>query len=248
MNTNAFENSVSDHHKMISTIMKLHFTKQSPKTKYYQDYLKFDIDYSTSELSRQLNSVFCSIKENVASEELNYFSRFQRVFLNLLNIQAPLQKNILRGNNSPFMTKTLRKLIMIRSRLKNRFHKARSDKNWLLYKTQRNVSTKFLRKTKKDYFSKVNPKLVSGNKNFWRTIKLYFSYKEKFSNKIMISEKDCIVFDDRKLSEIFNEHFINITKTSDLKPRSYLLLQVFLKLLKLLTLIRMGFLKVVLHG
>ena len=34
----------------------------------------------------------------------------------------------------------------------------------------------------------------------------------------MISEKNCIVFDDRRLSEIFNEHFINITKTLDLKP------------------------------
>ena len=32
----------------------------------------------------------------------------------------------------------------------------------------------------------------------------------------MISEKDCIVSDDRKLSEIFKEYFINIT--FDLKP------------------------------
>ena len=34
----------------------------------------------------------------------------------------------------------------------------------------------------------------------------------------MISEKDCIVSDDRRLSEILNEHFTNITKTLDLKP------------------------------
>ena len=67
-----------------------------------------------------------------------------------------------------------------------------------------------LRKTKKDYFSKLNPKLVSGNKNFWRTIKPYFSEKGNFSDKIMISEKDCIVSDDRRLSKVFNEHFINI--------------------------------------
>ena len=33
----------------------------------------------------------------------------------------------------------------------------------------------------------------------------------------MIWEKDCVVSDDRRLSEIFNEHFINITKTLDLK-------------------------------
>ena len=33
----------------------------------------------------------------------------------------------------------------------------------------------------------------------------------------MISEKDCIVSDDRRLSEIFNTHFINVTKTSTTK-------------------------------
>ena len=53
----------------------------------------------------------------------------------------------------------------------------------------------------------------------------------------MISEKDCIVSDDRTLSEIFKTHFINITKTLNqvtLNQVSFLLLQVFLKLLKLL--------------
>ena len=66
--------------------MKLHFTKESPKTNYYQDYRKSDIDYFSSERSRRLNSIFYSIKENVDYEELNYFSRFHRIFLNLLNI------------------------------------------------------------------------------------------------------------------------------------------------------------------
>ena len=45
MKTNVFETVISDHHKMITTIMKLHFTTESSKTKYYRDYRKFDIDY-----------------------------------------------------------------------------------------------------------------------------------------------------------------------------------------------------------
>ena len=52
MKTNVFETGISDHHKTIFTIMKLHFTRESPKTKYYRDYRKFDIDYFSSELSR----------------------------------------------------------------------------------------------------------------------------------------------------------------------------------------------------
>ena len=34
----------------------------------------------------------------------------------------------------------------------------------------------------------------------------------------MISERDCRVSDGKGLSKIFNEHFLNITKTLDPKP------------------------------
>ena len=129
MKRNIFETGISDHHKMISTIIKLYFIRENPKTKYFRDYHKFHIDYFISELSRQLSSVFCSVKETVDYKKLIDFSRFHTVFQNLLNIQAPLKKKILRGNKSPFITKTLRKGIMIRSRLENRFHKTRSDEN-----------------------------------------------------------------------------------------------------------------------
>ena len=40
----------------------------------------------------------------------------------------------------------------------------------------------------------------------------------------MISKKDGIVFDNGRLSEIFNAHFINITKNLDLKPSTLLYL------------------------
>ena len=46
-----------------------HFTRESPKTNYYRDYRKYDVDYFSSELTRQLDSVLCSITENVDYEE-----------------------------------------------------------------------------------------------------------------------------------------------------------------------------------
>ena len=96
MKTNVFETGISDHHKIITTIMKLHFTRESSKIKYYRDNRKFDIDYFSSGLSRQLDSTFCSFKKNEDCKELNEFSRFHRIFLNLLNIQAPLKNKILK--------------------------------------------------------------------------------------------------------------------------------------------------------
>ena len=52
-------------------------------------------------------------------------------------MQAPFKKKFSRGNNSLLMTKTLRKTIMIRYRLKNRFHKTRSDRLVTLQNTKK---------------------------------------------------------------------------------------------------------------
>ena len=49
------------------------------------------------------------------------------------------------------MTKSFRKAIMLRSKLKNNFNKQRSDKNWDNYQKQRNVFVKLLRQTKEIY-------------------------------------------------------------------------------------------------
>ena len=77
MKTNAFETGISDHHKMISNIMKHRFIRESPlKTSYYRDYRKFDIDYVSSELSGQLDSTFCFVKDNEECEELHEMLKY----------------------------------------------------------------------------------------------------------------------------------------------------------------------------
>ena len=43
--TNVFETDISDHHIKIFTTIKLHFTRESPTTKYCRDCRKFDIGY-----------------------------------------------------------------------------------------------------------------------------------------------------------------------------------------------------------
>ena len=47
---------------------------------------------------------------------------------------------ILRYNNNPFMNKALRKAIMTRSRLKNKFNKNRYAKNWNNYKKHKVIA------------------------------------------------------------------------------------------------------------
>ena len=52
-------------------------------------------------------------------------------------------KNAFRYNNNLFMTKSFRKEIMIRSKLRNKFNKSRARVNWRNYKKQRNKCVKY---------------------------------------------------------------------------------------------------------
>ena len=130
------------------------------------------------------------------------------------------RKKNLRFNNSPFMTKTLRKAIMHRSRLKNRYIRKRNDKSLQNYKKQRNFSVDVLRKTKTEYFKNLNVKDLSDNYKFWKTIKPYFSNKGLNSNKLLLKEKCYLVSDKKELATIMNNFFNNITKDLEVKRDS----------------------------
>ena len=45
---------------------------------------------------------------------------FQNIFLSVWNAHAPIKKKVVRGNNAPFMNRTLSKAFMTRSRLKTK--------------------------------------------------------------------------------------------------------------------------------
>ena len=57
----------------------------------------------------------------------------------------------IRANNSSYMTKSLRKEIMLRSRLRNKFLKTKTEESKQLYNKQRNLCVTLLRKTKRNY-------------------------------------------------------------------------------------------------
>ena len=118
MSSATFEKGLSDHHKLITTILRKTISKGNSKKMFYRDYKRFDQKKFETELKFKLNS----------QTNLSY-STFQAVFLEILNKIAPVKVKVLRFNNNSFLTKSLRKAIMLRSRLKNIFNKQRSDEN-----------------------------------------------------------------------------------------------------------------------
>ena len=65
----------------------------------------------------------------------------------MLNTHSSIKEKHLRCNQSPYMNKQLRKAIIIRIHLLNKFRKDNSAGNFFAYKGQRNLCVKLLRKS-----------------------------------------------------------------------------------------------------
>ena len=110
--SNTFETGLSDHHKLICTILKSGGFKGAPHEKIYISYKTCDVDQFQEILKIKL--------ENVKSKR---YGDFEAVFLKEPNKHAPLKKKFLRHYNNPLMAKNLRKRIMVRSKLRNNYNK-----------------------------------------------------------------------------------------------------------------------------
>ena len=172
-NSNVLAAGISHHRSFIVTALKSQFIKGNAKIKLYRDYSSFQMEMFKADLDLNL-------KCTTGFE----YSDFQSTFTRVLHNHAPIKKKILRFNNSPFMTKTLRKAIMHRSKLKNIYNKKRTNDNWANYAKQRNYCVNLLRKTKKDYFHNLNIRDLSDNRKFWKTIEPHFTNKRLTSTSL----------------------------------------------------------------
>ena len=135
------------------------------------------------------------------------------LFMETVNINlekhAPTEKKYLRANQAPYITKTLTKVIMKRSHLRNKFLNTKSDIDRKAYNKQRNYVVSLLRKEKK--LSMVILTSVRWQiRVFWKIVKPKISNKVKIHSKLTLVEDDKILSQDVEIAKTFNEYFINI--------------------------------------
>ena len=212
---NCFQNSItietglSDFHKMTLAVLKTHFKKKDPIVVNYRNYKYFDEQDFKSDLTRQI--------ELLSSANVSY-DDFKQIFMAVLDSHAPKKKVTVRGNNAPFMNKTLSKAFMHRSKLKNRFNKNPTEENKTLYKKQRNFCVSLLRKEKKKYYNNLDMKIFNDNNKFWKAIKPLFSEKHDTQRNIIIVENEKITTDKKEVAEKFNNYFIEAVENLDIEP------------------------------
>ena len=156
---------MSDHHKMIVTVMKTTFVKAKSREITYRSYKKFDNVSFKKDLKNELN---CH------TDNINKYQLFEKAFLNVLERHAPIKKKIVRANEAPYMTKALRKAIASRSRLENKFHRMRTKESRELFKKQKNYCSRLYKKERNIFYNNLDPKCITDNKRFWNTMKPFF--------------------------------------------------------------------------
>ena len=105
-------------------------------------------------------------------------SEVTEIFLPILDKYIPKKQKFRRANNSNFVTKNLRKAIMKRSKLQNKYLREKTKEAKSLYNKQRNLCVSILRKKKnRDYLGNLNNRIVTDNRKFWKTISPLFSEK-----------------------------------------------------------------------
>ena len=225
------ETGLSDCHNMILTIFRSKFVKLPPKTIKYRSYM----DFSEPNFCQELDQIL--IKRDIYKSEDPY-SEFTHIFSEILNKDAPLKSKQVRGNQAPFMNKELSKVIMNKSRLKNKYQKWPSRENSLAFKKIKNKCNNLIKRTYFENLSKNDNFATS--KTFWNTVRPFITNKGTVSNenitikaeekqKVKIKnknehisiKKDEYINDENILVEMFNNHYINIVeKTSGKAPDS----------------------------
>ena len=167
------------------------------------------------------------MENTLSKHEINKISNdeFVKIFMETFDKHPPLKYKYVRANESPFMTKELRKAVMPRSRLRNKLNRDNTLSAKLTYKKQRNLCTHLVRKAKRDYHSNLEPSCISDNKKFWRTVKPLFSEKVLSNeNIILVEDKNEIHEDDRSISEIFSDFFSNAVKNLNIEINTGLII------------------------
>ena len=116
-NKSATSTVLSDFHKMAVSVSKQTFHRSTPKELVYREYKHFDRVIFKIELEDKLN------------QQINEYKHFEQIFLEILNIHAPIKKKPLRANHAPYMTKALRKTIMKMSELESKYLKNKTSEN-----------------------------------------------------------------------------------------------------------------------
>ena len=211
--TKTVSTGLSDFHKMIVTVLKTTFPKVKPRLLLYRDYSNFVEIFFHDDLKLKLQMV-----------TLGNYEMFENAYISALNKHAPCKEKLIRANQKPYVSKVLRKAIMRRSFLENKFYKNITEENAKAFRKQKNYCNRLYKRERKRFYSRLDLKKVTDNKTFWRTVNPLFSNKEGCNKNIVLVNDDKIISDDAEVAQLFNDFFKNSVNSLGIQENRYLII------------------------
>ena len=155
------------------------------------------------------------VKENLQKLKAINYDSVEKVLLDAQKKHTPYKTKVIRANHKPYVTKLLRKAIMKRSNLENKFYKNRSEPNRRALKKQKNYCNRLYKQERRKYYSQLNLNDITDNKKFWKMVKPLFSNKG--------GSGESIVFVNNEVATTFNDFFKNCVNSLNIVENRFLL-------------------------
>ena len=140
--------------------------------------------------------------------------------MDIVDEHAPKKQKYPKKESPPFMNSELRRAIYKKKMLHNKFKKFKNNSNWENYRKQRNYVTKLRKQSIHLYFFERcsgGPK----SKDFWPTIKPFLSSKSSKNDcDIILLENDTLIADQKEVSGLLNDFYINIAREIGIDSQS----------------------------
>ena len=160
---------------MVVTFLRASFKRIPSKNVVYRDYKHFNQNEFFHDLGLEMN------KGKFYKSDKPY-DDFSNLFKTITDKHAPIKQKNARGNNLSFMTKELRKIIMDRSRLPNKYLKYLSRENFVNMNKMKNKCNSICRKSTIKYLKRITENGISSSKQFWFFVKPFLTSKGCMSN------------------------------------------------------------------
>lgn len=206
---------LSDHF-MIFCVFKAGIVNRSPpKTIEYRSFKSYNKTQFIQDL-RQVDWSYVDNEENIDSS----VTLWNKLFLNIANMHAPVKRLRVKGTKLPWMTTHLSEAMHERDFFHKKALRSNSTRYWNLYKKARNNVNAEVRKCKSEYYSRLINENKHNHSALWKTLNEVTSRKQ--SSSISCIESDGVVLsDDQSIATTLNDYFASIGVSLAAKLRSY---------------------------
>ena len=129
----------------------------------------------------------------------------------MLDKTAPKKQEYIRANNGPIVYKEIWKVIMERTRLRNKYLKNQYAATRTAYISQ-NSPVPVVRKAQWDYCDKLDHQKLADDETFWKTVKPLFIDKGINNKKMLFIEEGQTIANNKRISKKLNKFFMVAVK------------------------------------